>query len=303
MIDIGLNEIKIFILNQIIVMFIGSYSRLFLSFMAIPAMMFLNPTAFAQQVNWEEVEILLYTKNGEGYVHENIDHSIEAIKALGVEYGFKVDASEDPGDFVDANLKKYDAIVFSNTNNDVFDTDAQRVSLMRYIQAGGGFVGIHSTSGTERQWKWFTQLIGGKFLWHEPYQKFIVRILEKDHPSLAHLPDNWEREDEFYYLKELNLDLNILAVNDMTTLTIPDKHNRQQPNTFGEVFPCVWSQEFDGGRQWYTSLGHNKEDYKDPAFRKHILGGILSVVREREPLNYSKAYAQSPDDTVKTKNK
>ena len=249
------------------------------------------------------MEILLYTKNGEGYVHENIKSSVEAVKALGVEYGFKVDASEDPGVFTDDNLKKYDAMVFSNTNNDVFDTDAQKVSLMRYIQAGGGFVGIHSTSGTERQWKWFKQLIGGTFLWHEPYQKFIVRIIDEDHPSLAHLSDSWEREDELYYLKELNIDLNILAVNDMTTLTIPDTHNRQQPDTFGDVFPCVWSQEFDGGRQWYTSLGHNKEDYKDPAFRKHILGGILSVVRDRESLNYSKAYAQSPDDPVKTKNK
>jgi type 1 glutamine amidotransferase len=273
-------------------------SVVFLAFIAFLTSCSSSTSALAQRVNWEKVNILLYTKNGKGFVHDNIPNSIKAIKALGGENGFTVDASEDPADFTEDNLKKYDAIVFSNTNNDVFDTDAQKVAFMRYIQAGGGFVGIHSASGTERQWKWFKQLLGGTFLWHEPYQEFTVRILEKDHPSLAHLPRNWEREDELYYLTELNPDLNILAVNDMTTLTNPNK-DRQRPKTFGNVFPSVWSHEFDGGRQWYTSLGHNKEDYKDPNFRKHILGGIQWVIGDQEPLDYSKAYAQSPNDKVK----
>lgn len=252
----------------------------------------------AQTPTWKDVRILLYTKNGEGFVHDNIPNSIKALESLGKENGFQVVAEEDPAVFTEDNLKKYDVIVFSNTNNEVFDTDDQRVAFMRYTQAGGGFVGIHSASGTERQWQWFKRLLGGTFLWHEPYQKFTVNIINKNHPSLAHLPEKWEKEDELYYLKELNLDLNILAVNDISTLTIPDKHSRKKPTTFGNVFPSVWSQEFDGGRQWYTSLGHNNEDYKDPAFRKHILGGIISVIGEQEPLDYNKAYAQSPNDNI-----
>lgn len=271
-------------------------SFILIAVITISTLSFCTTPAYAQEIEWEEVNILLYTKNGKGFVHDNIPNSIEAIKALGEEYGFTVDATEDPADFTEDNLKKYDAIVFSNTNNEVFDTDAQKVAFMRYIQAGGGFVGIHSASGTEREWKWFKQLLGGTFLWHEPYQKFTVKILDHGHPSLAHLPARWEKEDECYYLSEMNLDLNILAVNDMSTLTIPDKKKRQQPKTFGDIFPSVWSQEFDGGRQWYTSLGHSKEDYKDPDFRKHILGGIQSVIGDQKPLNYEEAYAQSPDD-------
>ncbi|HMR18597.1 MAG TPA: ThuA domain-containing protein, partial [Sphingobacterium sp.] len=111
---------------------------------------FLANPATAKPVKWKKVKILVYTKNGVGFVHDNIENSIIAIKAMGEQYGFKVDATEDPSVFTDENLKQYDALVFSNTNNQVFDTDEQRVALMRYIQAGGGFVGIHSTSGTER---------------------------------------------------------------------------------------------------------------------------------------------------------
>lgn len=253
-------------------------------------------TARAQKVNWKKVHILVYTKNGEGYVHDNIPNSIEAIQALGQEYGFQVDTTEDPAAFTDENLEKYDALVFSNTNNDVFDTDEQRVALMRYIQAGGGFVGIHSACGTERNWKWFKQMLGGTFYWHEPRQAFTVQVLDPTHPSLAHLPERWERKsDECYYLKEMNVNLKVLAVNDLTTI---DEVREKRPLTFGDKFPSVWCQEFDGGYQWYTSLGHVKEDYGDPDFRKHILGGIEWVVSRAKKRDYGKAYAQSPADEV-----
>ena len=242
-------------------------------------------------VKWEKVRLLVYTKNGAGYVHANIPASIEAIRELAREHRFSVDASDDPAVFTDQNLKKYSALVFSNTNNVVFDTDAQRVALMRYVQAGGGFVAIHSASGSEREWKWFAGLLGGAFSRHAPFQRFSVRILDRTHPSLAHLGEQWEREDECYYLVRMNVNMRILAVNDLTSVQDP----KEKPATFGDVFPSVWYQEFDGGRQWYTSLGHAKEDYGRPEFRRHLLGGIRSVVRPA-PLDYARAYAASPAD-------
>src|SRR3546814_14064975 len=70
-----------------------------------------------KKVNWKKANVLLYTKNGKGFVHDNIPNSIEAIKALAAHNGFKLDVSKDPGVFTDENLKQYDAIIFSNTNN------------------------------------------------------------------------------------------------------------------------------------------------------------------------------------------
>ena len=253
---------------------------------------------YAQKVNWKKVRILFYTKNGQGYVHDNIPNSIQMVRELSDEYGFKADATDDPGVFTDDNLKQYDAIVFSNTNNNVFDTDTQRVALMRYIQSGGGFVGIHSASGTERKWRWFKQLLGATFYWHDKFQPFDVLILDENHPSVKHLPNKWSRSkgDEFYFLKEMGVNLRILAVNDATTLR---GDNAKRLDTFGNVFPSVWCQKFDGGRSWYTSLGHDKNDYNDPEFRKHILGGIEWAVGEQKRRDYRKAYAVTPLDPVR----
>jgi len=244
------------------------------------------------RVDWTKVRVLVYTKNGKGYVHDNIPASIEAIRELAREHRFSVDVSDDPAAFTDDNLRKYSALVFSNTNNVVFDTDAQRVALMRYVQAGGGFVAIHSASASERTWKWFAGLVGGAFSRHAPLQPFGVLVLDRTHPSVAHLPPRWEREDECYYLVRMNVNMRILAVNDLSTIQDP----KEKPATFGDVFPSVWYQEFDGGRQWYTSLGHRKDDYARPEFRQHLLGGIGSVVRDAPP-DYSRAYATSPSDT------
>ncbi len=111
-------------------------------------------------VNWNQKKILVFTKNGKGFVHDNIADAAAAFKKMGTDHGFSVDVSNDASVFTEPNLSRYDALVFTSTNNDVFDTDAQKVALMRYIQSGGGFMGVHSAIGTERKWDWFKWMIG-----------------------------------------------------------------------------------------------------------------------------------------------
>lgn len=236
------------------------------------------PRVEVQNTNLEGVKVLLYTKNGEGYVHENIPSSIQAIQKLGEENGFEVVASEDPALFTDENLSQYDALIFSNTNNEVFDTENQRQAFKNYIQNGGGFVAIHSTSGSERDWPWFSQLVGGNFERHAPQQDFTVDVINRAHPSTSHLPARWNIvNDECYYLKELNPAINVLLSADMNT--VEDERKEDYPGElFGDDFPLAWNQEFDGGRQWYTTLGHRPEQYSDPVFVRHLLGGIQWVI-------------------------
>lgn len=228
--------------------------------------------------NLQGAKVLVYTKNGEGYVHDNIPNSIEALEKLGEEYDFEVDASDDPSLFTDENLDQYDALVFSNTNNEIFDTDEQREALQTYIRNGGGFAAIHSASGSERDWPWFSKLIGGNFERHAPLQDFSVDVVDHGHPSTSHLSEKWEVEDdECYYLDELNPQIKVLLSADMST--VEDEEKDQFPGElFGDGFPLAWYQEFDGGRQWYTTLGHRPEHYEDDQFMNHVLGGIQWVV-------------------------
>ncbi|MDX2246347.1 MAG: ThuA domain-containing protein [Bacteroidia bacterium] len=218
--------------------------------------------------------VLVYTKNGKGYVHDNLEAATAAIKKLGIEHGFDVDASADPAVMTGENLQKYDALIFASTNNETFDTDAQKQAFQRYIESGGGFVGIHSASGSERQWPWFQQMLGGKFRRHPPLQTFSIEVKDRFHPSTLALGSRWEWEDECYYLDHLNPGIHVLLAADLTTIE-DEKKDEYPGKNFGDLFPISWYQEQYGGRQWYTALGHKIEYYSNPVFLQHILGGIL----------------------------
>jgi type 1 glutamine amidotransferase len=228
-----------------------------------------------------EPRVLVYTRNhtpdGKGYVHDNIATSVAMIRQLASTNGFLVEASDDPAAFTTENLKKYRALVFCNSNNEAFENDTQREAFKRFIQGGGGFVGIHSASGSERKWPYYWEVLGGKFRRHPPLQKFSIEVLDPKHPATAHLGATWQWEDEFYYLDNLNPRMHVLLAGDLASLKDPDKATYPGA-VFGNRFPLAWCQEFDGGRQFYTALGHKIEYYSDPKFQRHVLGGIQWVL-------------------------
>ena len=218
-------------------------------------------------------QILIYTHNGKGYIHDNIQASVEALTKLCKENKYTVQATDDPAVFTDQSLKQFSCIIFSNTNNEAFDTEEQKKAFMQYIRSGGAFVGIHSASGSERQWPWFWSVLGGKFVRHPPLQKFTIKVIDKSHPATSFLGDTWEWEDECYYLDQLNPDIHILLAADLST--VEDEKKQEYPGkVFGQYFPLSWCHTFDGGRQFYTALGHKKEYYQDQQFLKHLWGGI-----------------------------
>ncbi|OIN58710.1 ThuA domain-containing protein [Arsenicibacter rosenii] len=248
------------------------------------------------QVNWKKVQVLVYTKNGKGYVHDNIPSAVKALQKLGTEHGFAVDVSDQPTVFTESNLKQYTLLVFPSTNNDVFDTDAQRLAFRRYIEAGGGFVGIHSVMGTERNWTWFKRMIGGTFAWHPKFQKIRIEVLDTKHPSTQGIPQSWEKEDEFYFTKEMYPGPTVIMASDLTSLNGDEPEKvKAFGGSFTHLYPSVWYYNYDGGYTWCTTLGHAKEDYEKPMFMKHIFQGIQYVASQVKKIDFSKAYADSRD--------
>lgn len=247
--------------------------------------------------------VLVYTKNGKGYVHDNIPSAVACIKALGAANGFTVDVADTSLVFTEENLKKYNLLIFASTNNDVFATDAQRVAFRRYIEAGGGFVGVHSVTGTERNWTWFKQMLGETFTWHAKNQKFTVKKLDGDHPSMQGVPAMWERKDECYFGKELYPGIKVLMAHVVSSL---DMHERSQDSllqknlgSYKDYFPAVWYQQFQGGNIWVTTLGHDKENYHDPVYINHLLQGIKYIASQFRGIDYAKAYATGKDDQLR----
>jgi type 1 glutamine amidotransferase len=227
-------------------------------------------------------KVLVYTRNhtadGKGYVHANIAASVAAIRKMGAEKGFGVDVSEDPASFSDTNLRQYAALVFSNSNNEAFADEAQKDAFRRYIQAGGGFVGIHSASGSQRDWPYFWSVVGGKFVGHPKQQRFTVRVVDSARVATEDVPTEFEWTDEFYFIDHLNPGIHPVLVADRTKLQFLDAM-KVDVASFPNPTPLAWWQTFDGGREFYLALGHNTEDYANPILYRLIENGILWAMR------------------------
>lgn len=239
--------------------------------------------------------ILVFSKTVT-FRHSSIEPGKEAIIKLGAENGFLVDTTEDASYFNDDSLKKYAAVVFLNTTDtkDSLLNNYQENAFERYIQAGGGFVGIHAATDAEYQWGWYGRLVGGYFNGHPKPQEAVLNVVDKSHISTKHLPDQWKRKDEWYNFKKLNPNVKVL-------ITIDEKSYTGGTN--GDHHPMAWYHEYDGGRSFYTELGHTDESFSEENYLKHILGGIEYAIGENKPLDYSKVKTpKTPEEERFTKN-
>lgn len=230
-------------------------------------------------------KVLVFSKTA-GFYHTSIPAGINAIQKLGRENGFEVDTTTNSSVFTEEHLRQYSAVVFLNTTGDVLN-HYQEADFERYIQAGGGFVGIHSASDTEHHWGWYGRLVGGHFLDHpginDPHpnvQEGVLHIENQNHPTTAFLPEQWNRTDEWYSFKNFNEDVHVL-------MTI-DEASYQGGADMGR-HPMAWYHEYDGGRAFYTASGHTSESYSDELFLNHILAGIQYAIGENKIPDYSKA--------------
>jgi type 1 glutamine amidotransferase len=200
-----------------------------------------------------------------GFRHDSIPDGISTVQALGREHGFAVDATEDAGRFTAPNLARYRVIVFLNTTGDVL-RGAERGALQAFVRGGGGFVGVHSATDTLYDWPWYGALVGAYFARHPAVQAATVRVEDAVHPSTRGLPDPWTRTDEWYDFRASPRP----GVHVLLTLDESSYHG----GGMGADHPVAWYHDYDGGRAWYTALGHVREAYRDAAFRAHLLGGI-----------------------------
>ena len=211
--------------------------------------------------------VLVFSRT-KGFHHASIPVGIAAVQKIGAENNFIVDTTTDASYFTRKHLKKYAAVIFLNTTGDVLN-DEQQKAFQKYMRSGKGFVGVHAATDTEYEWPWYNQLVGAYFKSHPKQQEAVLNITDSSNPSTSHLPAKWKRYDEWYNFKSLQNGLHVL-------MTIDEKSYTGGEN--GDVHPMAWYHEFDGGRAFYTALGHTDESYSDPLFIKHLLGGIQYAI-------------------------
>lgn len=218
--------------------------------------------------------VLIFSKTA-GFRHDSIETGVVAMKDL-LAPTYTVDATEDASAFTPANLERFRVVVFLNTTGDVLD-DAQQQAFERFIEDGGGYVGIHSASDTEYDWPWYGRLVGAYFKTHPAIQEAVVRNESKDHPSMAGWPAELKRTDEWYVYRT-----NPRSVKGMMILASLDESSYTGGGMDGD-HPTTWCHEVGKGRAWYTGGGHTKESFAEPLFRSHLKGGVDWACRRTEP--------------------
>jgi cytochrome c len=210
-------------------------------------------------------KVLVFSKTA-GFRHDSIPAGITAIRQLGLDNNFAVDATEDSAIFEDGSLAQYQAVIFLLTTGDILDAN-QQAAFERYIRGGRGYVGIHSASDTEYSWPWYGNLVGAYFKSHPAIQQATVNVEAHAHPATAPLPGAWVRADEWYnFQSNPRGRVHVLAALDETTYD-------PGADRMGD-HPIAWCHNYEGGRAWYTGGGHTQASYSENLFLAHILGGI-----------------------------
>jgi type 1 glutamine amidotransferase len=228
----------------------------------------------------ERFSALIFSKTAAFRHTECIPSATVALAQQAQRNGFTVDATENAAAFTDENLAQYDVVIFLCTTGDVLNAD-QQAAFERYIQGGGGYAGIHSASDTEYDWAWYGGLVGAYFRDHpgvagvnSQFQVASMDVEDRKTEATRRLPSRWTREEEWYNFRTNPRDsVHVLLSVDESTY---DPRGYSVPGGSPPMgdHPISWCHEYDGGRSFYTALGHKGAYWKEPLVLSHVVGGI-----------------------------
>ncbi|HET7604840.1 MAG TPA: ThuA domain-containing protein [Sphingomicrobium sp.] len=205
-----------------------------------------------------------------GYRHESIPAGIAAVTAIAEKRGLSVEASEDPNVFSPDSLKRFRAIVLLSCTTDPKDpasewlTGSRRDALQQFVRRGGGVLAIHAAADSHYHWPWYGELIGAHFARHpQGTPTGTVRTLATG--------ETRSRTDEWYYFDDYDPTSHLLVTLDPQSIGEKDVN----PN------PMSWTRKVEGGRVFYTAMGHTTASYSEPWFLNHLADGFDWVMGEK----------------------
>lgn len=224
---------------------------------------------YTQLLAGEPLNLLVFTRT-EGFRHSSIEDGVAMLTTIAEEEGANLDRTEETDLFTPASLEAYDVVIWLSTTGDVLDPDEQ-AAFEGFIQAGGGWVGIHAAADCEYGWPWYGELLGNGawFDSHPPIQVATLVLENPSHPGAGLFGPTTPYQDEWY-----NFQANPRAVVDVI-MTLDESSYDPGGGAMGDDHPIVWAHDFDGGRAFYSALGHRSQTFADPQFKEQIRGAVL----------------------------
>ena len=237
---------------------------------------------------WPELKqpaILIFSKTNGFRDSNQIATANAALEKIAKDKGWASFTTENAAVFNAEQLAKFKAVVWNSTSGDVL-TPEQRAAFKAWMEAGGGFVGLHGAGGDPSyKWQWYVDdLIGAQFIGHTlspQFQQGRLVIEDQTHPATKGLGAEWVREEEWYSFDKsprakgyhilVTLDEASYSPREKIPLLV-DKDLRM-----GKDHPIVWTHCLGNGRAFYSALGHRAESYAEPKHLAMIAGAISWV--------------------------
>ncbi|GAB5561041.1 MAG: ThuA domain-containing protein [Synoicihabitans sp.] len=237
---------------------------------------------FAVAAQSAQFKALLVTKT-DGWHHDSGSAGVVALQELAQLHDFEIFWSNDMGRVMnDKWLADYDVVIFLLTTGDILNKE-QQGALERFVQSGKGFVGIHSAADTEYEWDWYTKMVGHMFHIHPAVQTASLEVMDPNFPGMDRFAKRFIFTDEWYeFDAPRSKNLRYLLELDSDTFEPAANWGSKKSQDGIEFRPVAWAHEYDGGRAFYTALGHMASTYKDADFLHHVYGGIFWAAKGRE---------------------
>jgi len=230
------------------------------------------------------MDILVFTRT-EGFRHGSISDGVDMVEALATELGASVVETGDTDLFTAEGLAPFDVVVWLSTTGDVLDAPEQ-YAFEAYIQAGGGYVGIHAAADCEYGWPWYGQLLGnGAWFNEHPAIQTATLVREGGGPPDPGFPaGETSFEDEWY-----NFQANPRPAVQVL-MTLDESSYNPGNGAMGADHPITWAHAFDGGRALYTGLGHRSQTFDDEFFRAQIRNALLWTSGQSDDLIFTDGF-------------
>jgi type 1 glutamine amidotransferase len=224
------------------------------------------PTAGAPAAVGPRVLVITATA---GFRHESIAAAVSTMRSLAASTReFSVTATEDLAALSSASLAAHDVVMFALTSGELPLAADQKASLIDFVTAGGGFIGVHSATDTLYDWPDYGRLVGAYFVEHPWTQQAVVAVEDQSHPSTAGLGAQFSIREEFYTFRD----------NPRPRVQVLLRLDAASVGATGD-YPLAWAQSVGAGRMYYNALGHFPDTWADARFQQQIRGAIRWVAR------------------------
>jgi type 1 glutamine amidotransferase len=208
------------------------------------------------------------------YHYEYIPIARDSLERVAKLHSFEFSWTNKPQVF-EGDLSQYAAVVFLNTPGEELN-ELQRKKFEDYLRAGGNAVVVHRAVITPPNvWLWFEKMVGRSFTNHPMLQTGVVTVVDKKFPATYGIPERWIWSDEWYvFTNPHKVTIHPVLNVDETSYDPTKIWPGQVAVGMGKDHPVSWYQQYEKGRVFVTTLGHNGEMYRDPQYLTHLLGGI-----------------------------